>query len=183
MNRRHLLTAASVIAPAALLAGCGIVSTTSTGGVTTVTIDVAKLDELTVALTSGAKTLLANPLIAAAMGLAADAAAQVILTSVAAAVAQIDAQAGGKQVLTFSASSVPAAVASLSADVAALFKDAQAGVAGAGTAIGSNVMQVYDAFQTVVALIQVMIPSPLVGAAKVGAKMVMPEAQALAILG
>lgn len=183
ISRRSALVAVPAILSAAALAGCGIITSVKTGGVTTITIDVARLDKLTQAGTSGGKLLLDNPLFVSAVGMAADAAGIVALSAIAAAIAKIDAQAGGKQVLTYNSNSPPAAVSSLAADFSSLFGDVQTGVTAAGASVGSTVMQVFDAFQTVVALIEAALPSNLVGALPSGAKVMMPEAKALAILG
>lgn len=181
LSRRALL-GATAFAPLAL-AGCGIVTRTTTGGVTTITVDVAKLDAYSKAIQNGADALLANPLIAAAMGPGVAIAIAAALAGVGAAIAAIDKQANGSQSLSFNANSAPAALVSLQADAATVYSDVKTAFAATAGQLPAAVAQVFDALVTVVSLLLAVMLS--VGATKAARSMPapkMPEARALALL-
>jgi hypothetical protein len=182
MNRRFLLLSVSAIVPAAFLAGCGAFTSNTVNGVTTVTVNVAKIDAYGLAIQNGADALLANPLISGALGPQTSIAIAAALASAAAAINAINTSAKGSQTFTFNSASVPTALVSLQADAVTIFNTFKTGLAAAGQSLPANVLSVFDALQTVVALLLALIPT--VGAPKASAlpRMTMAENQALTIL-
>lgn len=183
-SRRNLLKTAPLFGAGLLMAGCSVFSANTINGVTTVKIDVSRLDAYSKAIISGASTLLANPLIANALGPVKVAAATLLFSSIESGISKIDASAvntGGVQTLVFNATSVPAALTSIEGDVSTLFADIKNGFTGASKPLSATAIQAYDAFETIVALIQVMIPAVKVSKRMMAVKK-MTGSQALAIL-
>ncbi len=183
MTRRALLGATAVALPVAL-AGCGIVTSTTVNGVTTVTVNVAKLDAYAKAVQNGTDALLANPLIAGAMGAGVAVAVAAALTGAADAISAIDKQANGSQTLTFSATNVPAALTSLQSNATTIYDDVQTAFTTVAAKLPATVAQAFSALETVVALLLAVMPTVAVAKAALKGMPVprMPEARALAIL-
>lgn len=182
MNRRSLLIGGALVAPAVLLSSCGIVSSTSTGGVSTVTVNVAKLNAYALAVQNGADALLANPLIANAIGIPTAIVIAAALSSASAAINAIDSAAKGSQTLTFNTNSPPAVLASLQTDAVTVFDAFKTGMGAAALKLPANVLSAYDALQTIVALLLALLPT--VGAAERSnlPTVKMSETKALALL-
>ena len=122
-RRIALLSAASLLA----LAGCSAVTSTTTNGVTTITVNVADIDDWAEAFLNAAGLILALPGIAAGpTGIAITA----VLAVIKADLAAFNAASGGNVTLTFNSTSVPAAIQSVLTDGQTLLSDA-AGVPGA----------------------------------------------------
>jgi hypothetical protein len=122
LTRRNAIRAASAIVPAALLVACGVATTTTVNGVTTVTVDVAKVNAYAQAGSNFADAILTNPLITAFIlpySAVITAAKAVIVTDLAA----FNKGASGSVVLTFNANSVPLMVSSVLTDLQALAAD------------------------------------------------------------
>ena len=172
IHRRALLGASALLP----LAACGIVTTTTTNGVTTITVNVARVDAWAQA---GAN---AATLIADLPGIAATPASVAILGIV--ALVKLDAgafdkAANGQTVLTFDANSVPASIASLASDARTLLGDARAALPNVASTAMNDAQTYVNAVQTLVSLFDAT-----VGGVKVGAVPApMTEAQALAVLG
>lgn len=186
ISRRNILSALPLAGAAVGLAGCGIVSSNTTGGVTTLTINVGKLNTLMTVAEADALALLQNPLIATAIGPAVDKSAILVVDSIKASMKALSASVPtGTQTLSFNANNVPAALTSLQNDITALFADVTTGVNGAGKSLGANVINGYDAFQTLLALALALIPfsakSVALEAMPVKPKKVMSEEKALAV--
>jgi hypothetical protein len=109
ITRRGALLSASAIIPAALLAGCGLITSNTTNGVTTITINVADLDNWGNAIVNAASLLapFVGPIGATILEVGTVAKADLTAADVA---------AGGSLSLSFNSTSAPAAVSSLLAD-------------------------------------------------------------------
>lgn len=107
MNRRAILA----LLPA-IVAGCGIVSTSKTGSVGSVTLNVAKVDAWAQVVKTNVALIMALPGVGAALGVYGPS-LQMVLALVAEDVKQFHAAAGDKASLTFDSGSAPAAVKSL----------------------------------------------------------------------
>ena len=118
MNRRHLLATI----PALALAACGTVTSSKTGTVTTVQVNVAKLTAWADAISTAASailTILSAVPQTAAVAMMVESVQKLVIADIDA----INRAAGGQAVLTFDAASPPAAVASLLADGRELVAD------------------------------------------------------------
>ncbi len=178
ITRRHGLTMTAAAMPAALLAACGAVTTTTTSGITTVTVNVAKVDAYAQAFQNAGNTILGMPGVAGLLGPYATVASNVtaIVTT---DIAAFDKAAGGKTVLTFDATSVPASVNSVLADGQKLLTTLRAGLPQ--TAIVGSLGTYLNALATVVSLFEAMIGAPPAAATR--GITPMPEGVALTILG
>jgi len=157
------------------LAGCTV---STSNGVTTGTVSLKTLDAYAQAIKNAVTLLLANPLIAAALGTATVAAINAAVADVSTSIASLDAADNGQAQLVFDASSIPAALTSLQDDAAQILGYVQTVVAALGAKLDATVTQAFNAFATIVSLLQV------VGSAVVSARAgAMSEAQALAVLG
>lgn len=168
MRRRTILLATAALLP---LAGCGIFSTNTTNGVTTVTLNVANAEAW------GNAFINAATLISSLAGVAGTAAGTAIAATGATAktdLATFVAQAGSQVTLIFDTTSVPAFVTSLLGDGQTL-----SGLAGGViTSTSTTVAQSYlTALQTIVALFQAAVSTTAAAA-----PMKMTQAQALATL-
>jgi hypothetical protein len=168
-RRIALLSAASLLA----LAGCSAVTSTTTNGVTTITVNVADVDAWGQAFLNASGLILALPGIAALpVGAAISAVLAVIKTDLAA----FDTASGGNVTLTFNATSVPAAIQSVLADGKTLLSDA-AGVPGAVTAtVQATASEYVQALETVVSTFAAAIGQITAGASP------MSLGQALSVL-
>jgi hypothetical protein len=119
-------TRRSLLATTALLpvSACGIFSSTTTNGVTTITVNVQKLSTLTTAINGFAPLLLAL--------IPGGAVAAPIVASIGAAVATdinaLSAETNGQETLSFNNTSVPAALQSLLGDAQKSVTDAQGAI-------------------------------------------------------
>lgn len=154
MNRRCFLRATSALIPAALLGACGAVTTTTTGGITTVSVNVAKIDAYAQAFQNAGNTILGMPGMAAMLGPYALVASQVT-AAVATDIAAFDKAAGGQTTLTFDATSVPASINSVLADGQKLLTTIRAGLPQ--TAVVGTVATYINALATVVSLFEAMV--------------------------
>lgn len=178
MNRRHLLTAASAIVPAALLAGCGMITTTTTGGVTTVSVNLVALNDYVQAAKNGAAILLISPLIAAALGPVKIALIEATIANAAAQIAALTKASNGVATLTFTASSAPAAISAIQSDAATILAAGSVMFGSFKSTLGTQIQQTVDAFATVIDLMKAA------GASTVAApKLPMAPKAALSLLG
>ena len=169
MNRRALL-ATTMLAP---LAACGVVTSTTTNGVTTVTINVAKIDSYAKAF--GAFT----SAVAGVSGIAPFLTTIEVAESMALQdLAAFDAATNGQLVLTFDATSVPASVTSILDDGRAVLAAIQTALPQ--SAIVGTVLDAFNAVKTIVMLFEALLPS---FGAVAASRVPMSEAQALAVLG
>lgn len=141
----------------AFLAACGIVTSNTTNGVTTLTLNTAKLDTLVKAIIAGIGPVIANPLIAAALGPSLPI-VQGILVAISAADAALVKQAGSSQKLTFDSTSIPAALTSIGADLQTLFGDVNTAMTAVGKKLDSTTQNLFSAVETVIAEVVALIP-------------------------
>ena len=147
MNRRHLLATI----PALALAACGTVTSSKTGTVTTVQVNVAKLTAWADAISTAASailTILSAVPQTAAVAMMVESVQKLIVADIDA----INRAAGGQAVLTFDAASPPAAVASLLADGRELVADLTA--ANLPPGVGGKVAPYVAMIEATVAAIQ-----------------------------
>lgn len=183
MNRRNFGTALAASLCAVALAGCGVVTRKTVNGITTITINMAKLDAYAQAIDNAVKTLLGNPLIASVMGPGVAAGIEAAAMGVASAAALLDKQANGSATLTFNATNPPAALKSLQADAVKVFNGLKDAVTAAGAAVPAKVSQAFSALETIVAFVLALMPSVAAAKAKTVPVVKMPEAKALKVLG
>ena len=177
MNRRTLLTTMIGGGTLGALAGCGIVTSTTVNGVTTVTINVAKIDQYGTALASFTASVAGVPGLGQYL-VPVEAIETVVLQDVAA----FDAAAGGQTVLTFDANSIPAAINSILADGKSLLTTI--GKALPSSVIVGTVLEAFNAVQTIVLLVEALLPvDTKLAAAAAPRPLPMTEARALAVLG
>jgi len=169
MNRRTMLLSI----PALAVAGCGIVTTTTTNGVTTVTINVAKIDSYAKAFGAFTSAVAGVPGIAPFLT-TVEVAESMALQDLAA----FDAATNGQLVLTFDATSVPASITSILDDGRAVLTAIQTALPQ--TAIIGTVLDAVNAVKTIVMLFEALLPS---FGAVAASRAPMSEAQALAVLG
>src|SRR6185437_2961755 len=177
MNRRHLLRTTALAMIAAPIAACSVFQSTTTNGVTTITVNVAKLDAYGQAFINGGTMLLDLPGIST---LPAAAAVATVLAVLKTDIAAFDTATQGQATLTFDATSVPAAVQSVLADGKTLLTDARSVLGTAEQAAASTAQTYIDAIQTVVSIFSATIGQITAGA-RAGA-VPMTETQALAVL-
>ena len=177
MNRRHLLRTTALALVAAPIAACSVFQSTTTNGVTTITVNVAKLDAYGQAFINGGTMLLDLPGIST---LPAAAAVATVLAVLKTDIAAFDTATQGQATLTFDATSVPAAVQSVLADGKTLLTDARSVLGTAEQAAASTAQTYIDAIQTVVSIFSATIGQITAGA-RAGA-VPMTETQALAVL-
>src|SRR6185437_11906274 len=122
MNRRRLLRTTALALVAAPIAACSVFQSTTTNGVTTITVNVAKLDAWGQAFINGGTMLLGLPGVAT---LPAGVEIAAVLVMAKANLAALDAETHGQAMLTFDSTSVPAAIQSVLADGKNLLTDAQ----------------------------------------------------------
>lgn len=176
MNRRALML--SGVAATAVLAGCTF---STSNGVTSVTINLKAVNAYAQALQNGSNTLLSVPLITTAMGPATVALVKAAVAGISIAAAALAQQATGPNTLTFTANSIPAALASFQADAATINAAFGVVITAETGSLSSNIITTASAIQTVVSLVLALASSVMpvtVGAVAPA----MPEAQALSIL-
>ena len=177
MNRRHLQRTTALALVAAPIAACSVFQSTTTNGVTTITVNVAKLDAWGQAFINGGTMLLGLPGVAT---LPAGVEIAAVLVMAKANLAALDAETHGQAMLTFDSTSVPAAIQSVLADGKNLLTDAQGLMDTAAQGTASEVQTYINAIQTVVSIFSATI-GQIVAGARVGAPP-MTEAHALAVL-
>ena len=176
MNRRSLLAGVPLLGA---LAGCSLFTSTTTNGVTTITMDVARADTFAQALISGLSQLALLPMVP----LPYQAAFTQISGMIATDIAAFDKASGGKVVLTFDSTSIPKGVESVISDAQSILTTIAAALPQ--TALVGTVLQIVSAVKTIVLLLEAMVP-PLVPASAsraMGAIPLMPVADALTVLG
>jgi hypothetical protein len=178
LSRRGALRASSALAALGLLARCGVVATRTTNGVTTVTINVAKVNAYAQAGSNFAAAILSEPLIAtfiAPYAAVITAAQTLIMTDLTA----FDAAAGGSVTLTFNAASIPLFISSVLTDMETLLGDVMKALPA--SAIVGTVEANIEALSALISLFEAMI-GVMPAAAKPGAAPPMSETDALKVL-
>jgi hypothetical protein len=173
-HRRWVLFAA---AATAALSGCGAISTTTTGGVTTLTINVAQLNAWGQAFSNGAKLISGLPGI---LGTPAGLAIFAITTAAASDLAAFNVAAGGSVSLKFDRTSIPAAVQSLANDGQTLLTDSVGALGNVATTAMTTAQTYVSAVQALVSLFQAALGVAPVAAMRGATPM--SEAHALATL-
>lgn len=183
MNRRSLLRASALAVPALGLAGCASLFTvTTTDGVTTLTVNLAKLAQYATALKNGVTTLFSVPAIAAALGAATVALVTTAVGDLAAQVTALSAADKGATSLVFTTTSVPAALTAFQTDAVTIASNTAIVFTTLGSTVGADIMTTIDAFNTIVALAEAVLPTPAARLAAATAPK-LSEAAALLILG
>jgi hypothetical protein len=175
ISRRAVLIGTSAMIPA----GCGIITTTTTGGVTKISINVAEVDAWAQAFVNAGNLIYGLPGVAGLLG-PIGSVVQIVVKMVAADVMAFDKSAGGVTDLTFDATSIPAALNSILADGRKLLATVQ----GALPQIGAinNVSTYANALATIVSVVEAALGvSPV--SMRAGAVSPTAEAAALAVLG
>ena len=174
MNRRSLLLGATALG----MAGCGIVTTTTTNGVTTITINVAKINQYAQAFASAVATVLGVPGVAVLLGPYLTP-FQAIAGAVVQDIAAFNTATNGAAVLTYDSTSIPSAVTSVLNDGKSILSTISQALPQ--TAIVGTLMSAVNAVQTIVMLFEALLPT--VAASRAAIPPPMTEAQALAVLG
>jgi hypothetical protein len=173
-SRRCLLATV----PLCTLSMLGACTATTANGVTTVTTDLNTLQNYAIAVKNGVATLLSVPLIGAAIGAANTLMINAAVADMAAQVAALTQANHGLATLTFTATSIPAAVTAFEADAKALMADLVEVASGLTGSLAANIVTTVDALQTVLAL------GTAVASTKVGTvRPRMSASQALRLLG
>lgn len=175
VSRRNLLRSAILVAPAGLLAGCAI---TSANNVTTVTLNLATIDDYATAAENAATLLLGFAPITGALGTAGVATAAALVAAIKTGISALDARYAGQATFSFSTASVPAALSALQADITSLFAGFKTAIDSLGGSIPARVINDYNAFQTIAALVEV-----IASLAVKATPLPMTGTQALAVLG
>lgn len=170
MNRRKLLSTIGATGAAVALAGCAF---STVNGVTTVTLNVATINKYAQAIQITASGLLANPLVAAALGAKA-ALANALISAVGSDIEAFNTYSNGMALVKFDRTSVPAAFTSLENDAGTLLGYVKA---LAPSAIPSSVSAYVASLETIVELLLAL--ASVVAAPKTP----LTEAQALAVAG
>lgn len=179
ISRRTTLLRTAAILPVAALAACGVFTSTTTNGVTTITINVAQVNAWGAAFINAAALVSGLPGIAGTpAGLAIVAVGAVAKTDLAA----FTATAGASVSLTFDKTSAPAAIQSLLTDGQTLLTDAQGALGSVAPASLGSAQTYVAAIQTIVSLFTAAM-GVSASTAKVSATAPMSEANALASLG
>jgi hypothetical protein len=176
LTRRRALIGASLAMPVALIAGCTVASS---GGVSTVTIDVARIVTDGKAIIASVSAAALIPAVSTLLG-ANLLTVQTALAAANASLSEIQSLTGGSVVLSADTSKVQTLVTSLLADAQTALSIVQGVIAGLTGAIATKV-QTYIA-ATLALLPFVQIAAGLT-AARVGSVSTMTEAQALAVAG
>lgn len=181
-SRRSLLRTAGLLACGTALAACTI---TKSGNVTSVTLNVAKVDAYAKAAQNFASTILSVPLVTAALGTGTVTLINASLTGIVAAIDQFDAAANGAATVSYDSTSVKTAVNSVIADLQTVLTYAKQGISGIESTPStadtiSKVGTVISAAETVLSLLTALIVS--VGVVR-ASPTPMSEATALAVLG
>lgn len=176
MTRRRILAIPSSAVSVVALAGCGIITTTTTNGVTTVTLDVGRIDAWAQAFQNAGTLILGLPGMPVLLGPAAPVITAIIAMA-GADIAAFDKAAAGKLTVTFDTTSIPAAITSVLADGKKLLTTVQAAIPVG--AIAGTVGTYISALATIVSIFEAAIGSapPAMGATPLA------ESRALAALG
>ncbi|MDE2105501.1 MAG: hypothetical protein KGL39_50205 [Patescibacteria group bacterium] len=169
--------AALALMPLAGLTGCGLITTTTTNGVTTITVNVKQLDAWGQAFANAASLIGVLPGIA---GTPAGVAILGISALAAGDIAAIDKSANGALVLTFDATSIPAAVSSLLTDGSTLLTDSSNALPSVASGAVSVAQTYIAALKTVVSLLTAALTPPASGPV-VAAAMPRPMTEAAAL--
>ncbi|MCG4256955.1 hypothetical protein [Acetobacter senegalensis] len=181
-SRRNFLRTAGLLACGTALAACTV---TKSGNVTSVTLNVAKVDAYAQAAKNFAGTILSVPLVTSALGSGRVTIINACVTGIVVAIDQFDSAANGAATVSYDSTSVKTAVNSVIADLQTVLTYAKQGISGiestASTADTiSKVNMAISAAETVLSLLTALIVS--VGVARM-APTPMSEASALAVLG
>jgi hypothetical protein len=175
ISRRHLLTTVPLMGTAVFLGACSI---STVNGVTTMTLNLNTLQAYATAAKNGVTTLLSVPVISTTLGAAQVEEINTVVADMAAQVAALNTANKGVATLTFSVSSVPAAVTAFESDSKSLMNDVVVVATSLVGSLAANIVTTVDALQTVLAL------GEAVSAVSVGAvKPKMSASQALKVLG
>jgi hypothetical protein len=147
ISRRHWLATVPLLSVA--LFGC---AATTVNGVTTVTLNLATLQDYATAVKNGVATLLSIPVISAAIGAAKIAVINTVVADMAAQVAALNTTNHGAATLTFTATSVPAALTAFETDAKAIMADVVVVATSLSASLASNIITTVDALQTILAL-------------------------------
>ena len=159
-SRRAFLRASCILASGFPLAAC---STTTTGHVTTITLNVAEVEDYGTAILSFATTALTIPFVATAMGPASVTLAGTVIAGLKSALESFRTAAGTSTSVTYDDSSVKAAFDSLLSDVTQIDTLVIQTITGTSvTATGSVVSDARTAAgaaATLIALLRAMVDS------------------------
>jgi hypothetical protein len=175
VSRRTLLRSAALVMPASLLTGCAI---TSGNDVTTVTLNLATIDDYATAAENAATLLLGFAPITGALGTAGVAAATALIAAIKTGISALDSEYAGQATFSFSTASVPAALSALQADITSLFNGFETAITSLGGAVPAQITQYYNALQTIAALVEA-----IASLAVKATPLPMTKTQALAVLG
>lgn len=181
-SRRNFLRTSGLLACATALAACTV---TKSGNVSSVTLNVAKVDAYAKAAQNFANTILSVPLVTATLGAAPVALINAAATGIVGAIDQINTAANGAATVSYDSTSVKTAVNSIIADLQTALAYAKQGIAGVESTAAtadtiSKVNTAISAAETILSLLTALIVS--VGVAR-AAPTPMSEATALAVLG
>ncbi|GBQ69571.1 hypothetical protein AA103196_2250 [Ameyamaea chiangmaiensis NBRC 103196] len=178
-SRRCFLRALAAGSAIGVLGACTV---STSGNVTTITVNVAKVKAYGTAGLNAVSTILSVAAIASAIGAPAVAGIEAASVALSASLAAFSTAAGSSVTVTYDNTSFKTAIDSVLADLKAVASDLAAAISGANTKVGSSALSTattaLDALQTVVSVFEGLLG--VVSARRVGATMT--EAQALAIL-
>lgn len=174
MLRRHILGVTAAALPAALLAACSI---SSSNGVTTFTLDVAKVDQDASAMIQAVSSVLALPGIGVALGPNL-VVVQTALAAAQAALASFDQATHGKATVDIDTTSAKSFVNSLVADIQTVIAGLQPVVGKLAGSLQQQVSIYLTAIQTLIPFVLSAIDLASATPAK-ALKLPMTEAQAL----
>lgn len=186
MGRRKVMgtifVSGATLLAASMLQGCTV---TKSGNLTSVTLNVAKVDAYAKAAQNFANTILSVPMVTSTLGTGPVVLINAAVTGIVAAIDQFDAAANGAATVSYDSTSVKTAVNSIISDLQTVLTYAKQGISGiestASTADTiSKVNTAISAAETVLSLLTALIVS--VGVAR-AAPTPMSEASALAVLG
>lgn len=147
MNRRNLLGASALAATGAVLAGCGLFTTSTTNGVTTLTVNVDTIDKIAHAIENAVLLVASLPGIVGTPVAATIAAVGSLVIS---AVDQFDSASGGSLSVSIDTTGVLPAIQSLIADAQKLLGYLQ-------TSIGNLVGAALQTAQTYAAALATLV--------------------------
>lgn len=157
ISRRSLFIRSTKIAAGcsalAMLAGCGIVTTATTGGVTTVTLNVAKVNSLAQSLSAALTGLLDNTTVKTLLGTTVDTALANVSTEIAEDMAAFNTYTGGQTSLVFTASSIPAAVTALQTDAKTILANVEAALVPSKTSLPADALAFVNTILTIAPLV------------------------------
>jgi hypothetical protein len=185
VSRRHALLSASALAPLAFLAGCGVFSTSTSNGVTTVTVNTAAINTDGSAIIAAATSVLAIPLVSGALG-ANMVAAMAALAAAKTALASIAATTNGSASASINVTSVQAFVTNLLTGVGQITTLTGQALSSVGATVVQSDLTVAQNYlasiNTLVAFVQIAasLATPATASAIKGGPM-MTEAEALRI--